>query len=221
MSFPEDIHLVVYINLNTRTDRRQEMETELKRMGVPPEKILRWEATRNKNGALGCSMSHVAVLEHIATLPPTVQNILILEDDFNFTDEKLCKESLNEFLTYPRDSWDMALLSYEVFDHEDYNALVSRCFSSSYASGYLINRDSLGKVLANFKEGLDQLIKTGKEVYHVDLYWWRIMKNGKTFYFNKPLGYQRESYSNIASKICRRDSTAKQIPRPILWFYRA
>lgn len=221
MTFPEAIDLVVYINLNTRTDRRQEMEAELKRLQVPPEKILRWEATRlPKNGALGCTMSHIAVLEYIQTLPDTIRNILVLEDDFNFADDaELVKKSLNEFLSYPRDSWDLALLSYAVISRDNHNDLVSIALVSSRTSGYLINRSSVPKVLSNFKEGRDLLIKHKKESYNIDRYWWRVMKDRKTFYFNEALGHQRESYSNITSMIEKRESVVSYIPEILLGFW--
>lgn len=209
MSFPEGIDLVVYINLNIRTDRRDEIEVELSRLEVPKSKILRWAATRNtKNGALGCAMSHVAVLEHINTLSDNIKNILILEDDFNFTGDATCvKESLREFLTYSPDMWDMILLSYVVIQREDYNSLISRCLKSYLASGYLINRLSLPKILARFKEACDGLERTGdSRTYAIDNYWWTIMRDRKTFYFNKALGYQRRSYSNLDSAMCERSS---------------
>lgn len=211
MTFPEAIDLVIYINLNIRTDRRQETEAELARLNVPPSKILRWPATRNtKNGAYGCSMSHVAVLEHISTLPDTVQNILILEDDFNFvSDTELITQSLSRFLAYPADSWDIGLLSYDILQREVFNDFLSICLRTYNASGYLLNRTSLPKVLANFKEGLKGLLHTGEGKYYLDIYWWHIMKDRKCFYFNKPLGYQRKSYSNIVSAVVERPSRVK------------
>lgn len=206
-SFP-DIDLVVYINLNIRTDRRQEMEAELQRLGVPPEKILRWEATRNvKKPALGCATSHAGIVEYISTLPESIRTILVLEDDFNFAhDAKLVKSSLREFLTYPRDQWDMALLSYVILKREDYNGLVSRALASYLASGYLINRASLPKILVIFREARDEMTRTGKGLYAIDAHWWHIMKDRKTFYFNTSLGYQRRSYSNLGHEIVSRPS---------------
>lgn len=205
--FP-DIDLVVYINLNIRTDRRQEMEAELRRLGVPPEKIVRWEATRNaKKPALGCAASHAGVVEYISTLPETVRTILVLEDDFNFAhDASMVKNSLREFLTYPRDQWDMALLSYVILKREDYNGLVSRALASYLASGYLINRRSLPKIVEIFREARDEMSRTGNGIYAIDAHWWHIMKDRKTFYFNTSLGYQRRSYSNLGNEIVTRPS---------------
>ncbi len=54
---------VVYINLAKRTDRRESIEFQLKKVGVPPEKIIRFEAIENENGTLGCTLSHISVME--------------------------------------------------------------------------------------------------------------------------------------------------------------
>lgn len=209
MSFPEGIDLVIYINLDIRTDRRDEMEAELARVGVPKDKTLRWSATRIvKNGILGCATSHLKALEHIQSLPENIQNVIVVEDDFNFIhDPDRVRNSLREFLTYPKDSWDMILLSYVILEREDYNSLISRCLKSYLASGYLINRQSLPKIIRRFQEACDGLTSTGDwHTYAVDNYWWMIMKDRKTFYFNIPLGYQRKSYSNLDCEVRERYS---------------
>lgn len=209
-SFPEEIDLVVYINLNTRTDRRRDIEEEFKRLEIPESKIHRWEATRvKKDPRVGCSKSHIAVLEHIATLPQNIQTILILEDDFNFSqDAELVRSSLKKFLQYPRDIWNLCLLSYhvELKGRKDYDSLVSITKLAHRTDGYLINRNCLNRLLENFKEGVKMLIETGKRCYNLDDHWNIFMENNRCFYFNKPLGYQRTSYSDIGGVITERIS---------------
>lgn len=221
--FPSVIDLVIFINLDIRTDRKEEMQKELSRLGVPQEKILRWSAVRNtKNPALGCTLSHIAVLEHINTLPENIENILILEDDFDFAeDASLVNESLKKFLQYPRESWELGLLSYYVLERQDHNSLVSVALMSQRTSGYLVNRNSLLKLLNNFKKGRDCLIQTGNiALYSIDVYWWHLMQDKKCFYFNQPLGYQRKSYSNISREITRRESLVQIVAPQILKSHR-
>ncbi len=209
-SFPENIDLIIYINLDVRRDRRAEIEKQFERVGVPVDKILRWPATRfQKDPRAGCSRSHIAVLEHIATLPENVQTVLVLEDDFNFIDDAdLVKESLRKFLTYPRDIWDICLLSYAV--RRGYittiDDLISITKKSFRTDAYLVNRKNMGGLLANFKEGEKLLSETGKEMYAIDLYWHAFQAKGRCLYFNKALGYQRNSYSNITCSVVERDS---------------
>lgn len=196
--FPEGIDLVAYINLNIRTDRREEIEKEFERLGIPQSKILRWTATRHKRGDLGCAASHIALLEHIATLPDTVQTILVLEDDFNFIDDaSLVKTSLKRFLEYPRTTWDLALLSYDVLKRENYDDLVSLTLEACRTDGYIFHRGSLPGLLANFKEGYEKHLQKSDMRFIIDIYWHNFMKNRRCFYFNQALGYQRKSYSNI------------------------
>ena len=73
----EDIEKVVYINLDERTDRRAEIERQLSIF--PSEKIVRFPAIKHLNGAIGASMSHIAVVE--LAIQNDWNNVLIVEDD--------------------------------------------------------------------------------------------------------------------------------------------
>jgi glycosyl transferase family 25 len=54
------IEHVFYINLDSRTDRRKEIEEELQRIGISGE---RFSAILAKPGIVGCNKSHLAVLK--------------------------------------------------------------------------------------------------------------------------------------------------------------
>ena len=158
--------------------------------------------TRPSGATVGCTLSHVEVLNHVRDLPADIQTILVLEDDFNFADDEiLVNESLTKFLEYPRDSWDIALLSYHVIQREDHNHLVSKALYSHGTAGYLVNRQCLPRLLSVLEYSRDKLIATGEEQYVIDVYWNNFMKNGRCFYFNQALGYQRESYSDIQRRV--------------------
>ncbi len=212
MSFPDDVDLVIYINLDKRGDRRVEMEAELKRVGVPESKILRWPATLREGNhttgsTLGCTLSHIGALSYVQTLPDSIQNVIILEDDFNFTDDtSLVKSSLEKILRYPSGSWDVVLLSYWVQRRQDYDDLVSIALHSHGTAGYMVNRQGLPRLLSILEESRDGLLRTGQQRYVIDVYWQNFMANRKCFYFNIPLGYQRESYSDIHHAVSRFDS---------------
>lgn len=199
--------LIIYINLDKRPDRRKEIEAEFRRLGIPESKILRWpavyiEGKGPRGGSMGCTMSHVGALSYVENLPDDIQTVLILEDDFNFhPDAELVKTSLAKWLQYPRDLWDVVLLSYHVIYHEPYDDLVSRAFYSHGTAGYLVNRRGLPNLLRVLRESQDGLVRTGEEQYVIDVYWHHFMKGGKCFYFNVPLGYQRESYSDIQQQV--------------------
>ena len=53
------VDAVIYINLDHRKDRKKQIESELKRMGVKKTKIIRFPAVYEKyNGHLGCKKSY-------------------------------------------------------------------------------------------------------------------------------------------------------------------
>lgn len=203
----DSIDLVAYINLDKRPDRKAELERELARLEIPPHKILRWPGIASLNGALGCSQSHIGLLEHILTLPPeSTRNVLILEDDFNFIDDaKLVKESITKFLDeaqYPRDTWDAILLAHVSKATAPRDEFISTMLRCEGTGGFLLNRRVIPGILANFKEGY-QLLSDTRDMsrYQIDNHWSQYMRaSQKCAFFNKPLGYQRKSYSNISGR---------------------
>jgi GR25 family glycosyltransferase involved in LPS biosynthesis len=75
------IQHIVYINLDERTDRRVHVEKQLVR-AFPLERIQRFSAIRAAKGAIGCSRSHIAVLE--LAKANGWPNVLVVEDDFTW-----------------------------------------------------------------------------------------------------------------------------------------
>ncbi|WP_341266116.1 glycosyltransferase family 25 protein [Morganella morganii] len=76
---------VVYINLAERTDRQESIEFQMKKAGIPQNKIIRFDAIKNENGTLGCTLSHIGVMAMAAE--ENWENVLVLEDDMIFNDD--------------------------------------------------------------------------------------------------------------------------------------
>ena len=71
---------VMYINLDSRVDRKEHVEKELVKIGViHPERL---KAVKLENGALGCSMSHLKCIE--IAKQQNYEYVLICEDDITF-----------------------------------------------------------------------------------------------------------------------------------------
>ena len=51
-----DIKNIFYINLDTRPDRKIFFENQMRMLGL---KAIRFNAIKNINGAIGCSLSHL------------------------------------------------------------------------------------------------------------------------------------------------------------------
>ena len=74
---------VIYINLDKRTDRNEQILGELKYFTT---RYNRLSATQNQKGYLGCSMSHIRSLEY--AINNNLDNMIVLEDDFTFVRNK-------------------------------------------------------------------------------------------------------------------------------------
>lgn len=106
----QTIDKVVYINLNKRKDRRVRIARQLKAIGVPREKIVRFEAIEEAPGYIGCIKSHILVLQ--MAQQNGWKNVLILEDDMVFHDDIQTKQRIDLFLSSLQQiNWHVALLA--------------------------------------------------------------------------------------------------------------
>jgi hypothetical protein len=142
----DDIKHAFYINLEHRTDRKIHVEEQLKNIGIH---ATRFNAIKMENGAIGCCMSHLKLLE-MAKLNK-LDHILILEDDIMFLDPILFKNQFNKFMEIHGNNWDVILLAgnnmppYENIDETCIK--VSRCQTTT---GYLVNGHFINPLLTQF-----------------------------------------------------------------------
>ena len=99
MNSINDIKNVFYINLDIRPDRKSHVETQLKNIGL--NNYQRFNAIKMTNGAIGCSMSHLKLIENAKL--NDLDHILIVEDDILFTNPNLFVRQLNKFLSNHKD----------------------------------------------------------------------------------------------------------------------
>ena len=71
----------VYINLDCRTDRRENFE-DVKKQHPFFSSIERMSAIENTDGSIGCCLSHIKGLEMLSST--TEPYVAIIEDDFSF-----------------------------------------------------------------------------------------------------------------------------------------
>ena len=84
---------IFYINLEERRDRKQHVENELKKVGW--DNYTRFNAIKNKNGRVGCSMSHLKVIQDAKK--NNLPYVVILEDDIEFTNPELFQKLIKTF----------------------------------------------------------------------------------------------------------------------------
>lgn len=188
--FLKEIEHVVYINLDERIDRREEVENELEIFG---NRVERFRAIRNtKNGGLGCSASHLSVLKAAKELGWS--NVLICEDDFMWKNKEQIESVLNPIL---KNSYNVILFG---------ATCVKFCnnasgFEAQSAVGYLVHGSYFDTLIRNFEEGFNKLSETNNSpLYAIDQYWKHLQKKDKWTLINPGLVVQRPSYSDIENR---------------------
>ena len=192
-----DIKHAFYINLASRPDRKQHVESQLNTIGITAG---RFNAIKLPNGALGCSMSHLKCLE--TAKQQGWPHLLIVEDDIKFLNPELFKNQLNLFLSKHK-SWDVVLIGgnnippYTKMD--DTCVKVSSCQTTT---GYLVNRHYYDILIENIRTGIKNLLQFPEQpiLYAIDKYWFQLQRRDNWFLIIPLTVTQREDYSDIEKR---------------------
>ena len=195
----EDIKNAFYINLDHRTDRKEHVTNQLTNLGL--QGFERFNAIKMENGAVGCSMSHLKILQ--TAVQNNWDHVLIVEDDITFLDLDLFKANFETFLQRNGNNWDVILLAgnnmppYDVVD--DVCIKVKRCQTTT---GYLVNGHYIKKLMENVKMGLTQLMykPASHAMYAIDKFWFLLQAVDKWYLIIPPTVVQREDYSDIEKR---------------------
>ena len=189
-----NIDKIYYINLNKRTDRREQIEKELNEFGLNYE---RFEAIETHGfGIHGCGLSHLAVLK--LAKENNYENVLILEDDFTFL---VSKDEFEQQLTSFFDlklPFDVLMLSYLLKHTEDtkYES-ISKVKEAETAAGYLVNKNYYNTLIDLYEWAMPLLNQTKKHwIYANDQVWKRLQAKDSWYYFTKRIGKQAPGYSD-------------------------
>jgi len=196
----KDITNIFYINLEHRMDRKEHVESQLLNIGLT--NFQRFNAIKMENGAVGCSMSHLKLLQQ--AFKNKLDHILIVEDDIHFLDTKLFEKQLDNFLKGQTSEWDVILFAgnnmppYQKVN--DTCVKVSRCQTTT---GYLINGHYIEKLMNNVKIGLTNLIREPEKhtQYAIDRHWFALQEVDNWFLITPLTVVQREDYSDIEKRV--------------------
>lgn len=203
----EYIDSIYFINLDHRTDRLEQFQEEMKRMGFPQEKITRIEAVSTPNiGVLGCAYSHIKTITSF--LESSSKYCMIFEDDFLFTVDKHYCSFLLKHLFKTNSTFDIVMMGGKIMKEESIsNPFLYRVLDAQTTSGYILSRKFASILKQNLEEGVSFLEKwyaehkSPKHEYCLDIYWKGLQPESEWFVFHPKLGIQRESYSDIEKKI--------------------
>jgi GR25 family glycosyltransferase involved in LPS biosynthesis len=200
-----EIQHILYINLDHRTDRREQVVNELAEVGFLNKSIERFSAIKMSAPAIGCSISHLKCLEKAKRLG--WDHVLIVEDDIHFTDPALFKTQFNKLLSSNL-NYDVIMLggnnagSYQIIG--DYAVKITRCLTTT---GYLVKSNYYDTLIHNYRNGIQFFLQFTNlpQKYAIDTYW-NLLQQKDNWYVVYPLCVsQHASFSDIENRIVNYD----------------
>lgn len=194
----KNISKIIYINLNKRVDRKEDIEKELNDFELDYE---RFEAIETEGfGPVGCGLSHLNVLK--LAKERNYENVLIMEDDFTFLISKEeFEKQLNTFfsLNIP---YDVCFLSYNLLEQQDTSFnVVNKVIEAQSASGYIVHHSYYDKLINLYEWAIPLLEQTKMHwVYASDQIWKQFQQQDNWYYFKTRIGKQKPSYSDNTTR---------------------
>lgn len=188
----------LFINLDSRVDRFEHALQEFEKMNIQVERV---SAIKNKNGAIGCTMSHIKCLQIAKNRD--YDYVFICEDDITFLNPNKLKESAEKFKTYMKSKWDVLIIGgNNVPPYEQLSDYCARVFSCQTTTGYIVQKHFYDTLIKNFKESAEKLMRdpANKREYALDMYWKRLQKEHIWLMLIPPTVTQYESYSDIEER---------------------
>lgn len=206
----------LFINLEHREDRKFHVIAQLRSVGcLAPE---RFPAIQAKDGAVGCSLSHIKCLE--LAKARGWESVCIVEDDFKCVDPMKFRKSLADFQEHADSDgiqWDVLLLGgnncpphftpissggaggTEEGAEIKYCVEITNCQS---AIAYVVRQDFYDMMIQNYREGVAKLMRdpTNKREFAVDMYWKQLQCSGKWFLLVPLTITQLACYSDIEKR---------------------
>jgi glycosyl transferase family 25 len=190
----DNIDKIFYINLDKRTDRKEQIEKELNDFGLKYERFKAFETP--DFGILGCGLSHLEILK--IAKKENYENVLILEDDFTFLVSKETLQNLLSDFFKLNLNYDVLFLSYNVLQHQELNNnIVNKILECQTASGYIVHKNYYDKLIQLYEHAMPLLQQTRQHwIYANDQVWKQLQEKDNWFYFITRIGKQAPGFSD-------------------------
>jgi hypothetical protein len=190
----EDIQNVLYINLDERTDRREQAEQEFKRVGLRAQRI---QAVKTKPGQLGCALSHIKCIE--IAKEKGWDHVMVCEDDILFAkDAELVRQRINTFLSRHND-WDIIALGVNFIEGVYLDDSAAQIKSAYCTTCYIVRKEYYDILLNNFNVSAERLQNKTMNS-ELDVIWHSLQRRDRWMTILPYLVIQRDGVSDIAGK---------------------
>lgn len=202
-----------YINLDHRTDRKQHIEYQLEQIRMN-HNITRFNAIKNANGRIGCSLSHLKCLQ--MAKEAKLECVMILEDDILCLLPETFIENANSFFLNKKNKWDVLLLAGNNLPpfktNDGVSIRVSHCQTTT---GYIVKQHYYDTLISNIKEGISKLMKDPENHYYyaIDKYWLHLQKQDRWMLLVPIIVVQKPDYSDIEKKYTDYQKVMKSVDK--------
>jgi GR25 family glycosyltransferase involved in LPS biosynthesis len=214
-----DIKHCLYINLDSRIDRRIHIEQELPKIGIVRPIFERFNAIclpkKSGSSAIGCSMSHLKCLE--IAKKNKWSHVLIVEDDIQFIQPEKFVANMNAFLNKYKSNnstpeFDVCLIAGNNFPPFSqpfpFCVKVTKCQTTT---GYLVLEHYYDTLIKNIRTGINYLLKDPEVrigpqytkyqlLYSIDKWWFQLQEKDRWYLITPLTVSQREDYSDIEER---------------------
>jgi len=194
----------LYINLESRKDRRAHVETQLdalKTGGVTNLVAERFNAIQHLvHGAIGCSMSHLRCIQ--IAKERGWDHALVCEDDVLFTNVPLFLTQLEKVMATVSD-WDVLLLAgNNIPPFRVVNDACVQVVNCQTTTAYIVRAHYYDTLIDNYRAGINKLMRNpmNKLNYAIDRYWFELQRRDRWFLITPLSVVQREDYSDIEQR---------------------
>ena len=199
-----DIKHAIYINLDSRTDRRKSFEKHFNELhtSFPNDytfiPVQRFSAIRNEDiGAIGCSQSHAECIR--IAKANCWDYVIIFEDDAIVLHPDILVHNVNEFLKRFNDDWDVIILSGNNFRpfHVDSPEFI-RVANCQCCTSYIVQRHYYDTLIRNFDDGAKKYAASpaDEHKYACDQYWKKLQMVDRWYLITPMCIIQKADYSD-------------------------
>jgi GR25 family glycosyltransferase involved in LPS biosynthesis len=202
-----NIQHALYINLESRADRRAHVEAQLSalkncRNGMPNLVAERFNAIKHAtSGAIGCSMSHLRCIQ--LAKARGWDHVLVCEDDVLFTNVPLFLTQLSKCMAaVPH--WDVLLLAgNNIPPYRVVNDACVQVGSCQTTTAYIVRAHYYDVLIANYRAGINLLMRNPAQKinYAIDRHWFELQRRDRWFLITPLSVVQREDYSDIEQRV--------------------
>lgn len=212
-----NIDHVMYINLESRRDRMEKVIQELKSIGALSVATRFNAILDSNNGALGCSKSHLACIEHAKK--NNWSHVMIVEDDIHFINPGVFIRQLNAALSVLSSCASASTITSTSTSSSAFDVLliagnnvspvinlncnccvkINKCQTTT---GYIVNQHYYDTLINNYKTGINFLTAYPKlhVKYAIDKFWFSLQEI-HNWYLVVPLTVtQSAGYSDIEKR---------------------